>query len=37
MADDLQYPLVKKKYDLLRNYFIKNYGVDIQKIGDATF
>ncbi|KIO43259.1 hypothetical protein DMB45_12465 [Sanguibacteroides justesenii] len=36
-ADDLQYPLVKKKYDLLRNYFIKNYGVDIQKIGDATF
>lgn len=35
-AEDLTYPLVKKKYDILRNYFLKNFNFDIQEIGDAN-
>lgn len=34
---DLQYPLVKKKYNILRDYFLKEYDFDIQKIGDAMY
>ena len=34
---DLQYPLVKQKYDILRNWLNKEYGFDIQKIGDAVY
>lgn len=33
---DLQYPLIKKKYDILRNYFLENYGFDIQEIGNSN-
>lgn len=36
-AVDLVWPLVKKKYDLLRSWFIDNYGVDLQKIGDKIY
>lgn len=35
-AEDLKYPLVKEKYDILRNYFLDNFDFDIQAIGDAT-
>ena len=35
-AEDLTYPLVKQKYDILRNYFQENFQFDIQKIGNAT-
>lgn len=32
--EDLTYPLVKQKYDILRNYFLENYHFDIQSIGN---
>lgn len=34
--NDLSYPLVKHKYDVLRNYFKTHFGFDIQAIGDAN-
>lgn len=34
---DFAYPLVKKKYDILRNYFNETYGIDVRQIGDATY
>lgn len=34
---DLQYELVKKKYDILRDWFQEKYNFDITKIGDATY
>ncbi len=34
---DLQYPLVREKYDILRNWIQKTYGFDLQKIGDTTY
>lgn len=34
---DWEYPLVKQKYDILRNFFIEKYDVDLQKIGDAVY
>ena len=36
-AEDLEWPLVKKKYDLLRNWIIDTYGFDLQDIGDKTY
>ena len=27
--------LLKKRYDLVRNYFIENYNMDLQKVGNA--
>lgn len=36
-VEDLEYPLVKKKYDILRNHFLDKYGVDLQKIGDVSY
>ena len=36
-AADLEYPLVKKKYDILREYFSDMYNVDIQHIGNCDF
>lgn len=35
--EDLKYPLVRQKYDILRNYFKENYGFDVQAIGDAIY
>ena len=35
--EDLQWPLVKQKYDILRNHLQGTYGFDIQKVGDATY
>lgn len=35
--EDLKWPLVKQKYDILRNYLQDTYGFDIQKVGDATY
>lgn len=34
---DFAYPLVKEKYNILRNYFIETYGIDVRQIGDATY
>ena len=34
---ELEYPLVKKKYDILRNYLLRTYGFDIQAIGDMIY
>lgn len=36
-ASDLEYPLVKKKYDIIRNWLQEKYGFDLQKVGDATY
>lgn len=36
-ASDLEYPLVKKKYDIVRNYIQEKFGFDIQKIGDTVY
>ena len=33
-ASDLEWPLVKEKYDILRTHFIENYDVDLQEIGN---
>ena len=35
--EELEWPLVKKKYDMLRSHFLENYGFDIQKIGDMEY
>ena len=37
LAQDLSYPLVKKKYDILKEWFNKKYGIDLQKVGDTTY
>ena len=36
-AADLEYPLVKKKYDMLQAYFLEKYGVDLKRIGDTVY
>ena len=36
-SEDLKYPLVKQKYDILRNWIQETYGFDLQKVGDATY
>ena len=35
--EDLQYPLVKQKYDILVNWLKTEYGIDIVKIGNAIY
>lgn len=35
--EDLKWDLVKKKYDILRNYIQDTYGFDLQKVGDTTY
>jgi len=35
--EDLEWPLVKKKYDILRGYFLEKYELDLQKIGDKIY
>ena len=35
--EDLKWPLVKQKYDILRNWIQETYGFDLQKVGDATY
>ena len=35
-ATYLTYPLVKKKHDILKKYFLEEYGIDFQKIGNAN-
>lgn len=34
--EDLAYPLVKQKYDILRDYFLDSHAFDIQAIGNMT-
>ena len=34
---DLEWPLVKQKYDLLKNWLQETYDFDLQKIGDKTY
>lgn len=36
-ADDLTYPLVKEKYDILIKFFLEKYGLDIQAMGNADY
>ncbi len=36
-TDLSQYPLIKRKYDILRNFFQNEYGFDITNVGNATF
>ena len=36
-AEDLKWPLVKQKYDILRDWIQETYGFDLQKVGDATY
>lgn len=33
-ASDLEYPLVQQKYDILREYILKNYKIDLREIGN---
>ena len=35
--EDIQYPLVKQKYDILVNWLKTGYGIDIVKIGNAIY
>ncbi len=35
--DDLQYPLVEQKYNILINWLKTEYGIDIVKIGNTTY
>ncbi len=35
--EDLEWPLVKKKYDILRDYFLTKYELDLRKIGDKIY
>lgn len=35
-ATDIAYPLVKKKYDILQEYFLEKYNINLKQIGDAT-
>ena len=35
--DDLKYPLVKQKYDILRNWIQETFGFDLQNVGDTTY
>ena len=35
-AADMEYPLVKQKYDILRNYILEILGVDLKAVGDAV-
>ena len=35
--EDLKYPLVKQKYDILRNWIQETFGFDLQKVGDTTY
>lgn len=35
--EDLQYPLVKQKYDILVNWLKTGYGIDIVKIGNTIY
>ena len=35
--DDLQYPLVKQKYDILVSWLKTEYGIDIVKIGNTIY
>jgi len=34
-AADLEYPLIKQKYDIIVKHFKDNYGLDISKIGNT--
>lgn len=36
-AEDLEYPLVRKKYDILVNCLKEQYGIDICKIGNTVY
>lgn len=36
-TSDFEYPLVKQKYDILREYILKSYKVDLREIGDAVY
>ena len=36
-ASDLEYPLVKQKYDILRDWIQEKYGFDIQEIGNTIY
>ena len=36
-ATDIAYPLVKKKYDILQEYFLEKYNINLKQIGDATY
>lgn len=33
----LTYPLIKKKYDILTAFILKEYGIDVQAIGNTTY
>ena len=35
-ASDLEYPLVQQKYDILREYILENYKIDLREIGNKT-
>ncbi len=35
-ASDLEYPLIQQKYDILREYILENYKIDLREIGNKT-
>ncbi|WP_292266000.1 putative zinc-binding metallopeptidase [Butyricimonas sp.] len=37
LTSDLQYPLVRKKYDFLQKWFKEKYNIDLKEIGDTTY
>lgn len=36
-ASDLEYPLVKQKYDILNAWLVEHYGIHLQDVGNATY
>lgn len=36
-AEDLEYPLVEQKYNILRDYIWENYKIDLREVGDAVY
>lgn len=36
-AGDFEYPLVEVKYNILREYILENYKIDLREIGDAVY
>ena len=35
-ASDMEYSLVKQKYDILRSYIQESLGIDLKAVGDAV-
>jgi len=37
LLNDKRYPLIKRKYEILLNFYKETYGIDLRKMGDTTY